>query len=134
MNQPLAGIFTPNITPLDSRGQLDEDKLRGYVDWLIDRGVHGLYPNGSTGEFVRFTPEERRRVIEIVVDQTMATGRPGLWAAGDITTYPGKLKLIATGFAEASMAVNQAVHWIYPDKKVNPGHSSNLAVFGQKDE
>lgn len=70
MNQPLAGIFTPNITPLDSRGQLDEDKLRGYVDWLIDRGVHGLYPNGSTGEFVRFTPEERRRVIEIVVDQT----------------------------------------------------------------
>lgn len=71
---------------------------------------------------------------EIVVDQTMATGRPGLWAAGDITTYPGKLKLIATGFAEASMAVNQAVHWIYPEKKVNPGHSSNLAVFGQKDD
>ena len=71
---------------------------------------------------------------EIVVDQTMATGRPGIWAAGDVTTYEGKLKLIATGFAEASMAVNQAVHWIHPDKKVNPGHSSNLAVFGQKDD
>jgi 4-hydroxy-tetrahydrodipicolinate synthase len=70
MNQPLAGIFTPNITPLDPRGRLDEDKLRGYVDWLIEHGVHGLYPNGSTGEFVRFTAEERRRVIEVVVDQT----------------------------------------------------------------
>jgi dihydrodipicolinate synthase/N-acetylneuraminate lyase len=68
--QPLAGIFTPNITPLDAKGRLDEDTLRGYIDWLIERGVHGLYPNGSTGEFVRFTPEERRRVIEIVVDQT----------------------------------------------------------------
>lgn len=71
---------------------------------------------------------------EIVVTSEMATGRVGVWAAGDITTYPGKLKLIATGFAEACVAVNQAVHWIYPDKKVNPGHSSNLAIFGQKDD
>jgi thioredoxin reductase (NADPH) len=64
----------------------------------------------------------------------METGRPGVYAAGDITTYPGKLKLIATGFGEAATAVNQAVHHVYPDKKVNPGHSSNLAIFGQKDD
>lgn len=71
---------------------------------------------------------------EITVTTQMETGRPGIYAAGDITTYPGKLKLIATGFAEATIAVNQAVHWVYPDKKVSPGHSSNLAVFGQKDD
>ncbi|MCA0375078.1 MAG: NAD(P)/FAD-dependent oxidoreductase [Gemmatimonadetes bacterium] len=71
---------------------------------------------------------------EIQVTTTMETGRPGIYAAGDITTYPGKLKLIAVGFAEAAIAVNQAVHWVYPDKKVNPGHSSNLAIFGQKDD
>ncbi|MFN2636376.1 MAG: NAD(P)/FAD-dependent oxidoreductase [Gemmatimonadaceae bacterium] len=71
---------------------------------------------------------------EIVVNSLMETGRPGVYAAGDITTYPGKLKLIATGFGEAATAVNQAVHWIYPDKKVNPGHSSNMAIFGQKDD
>ena len=71
---------------------------------------------------------------EITVTSTMETGRPGIYAAGDITTYPGKLKLIATGFGEAAIAVNQAFHWIYPDKKVNPGHSSNLAIFGQKDD
>jgi thioredoxin reductase (NADPH) len=71
---------------------------------------------------------------EIAVTSEMATGRAGVWAAGDITTYPGKLKLIATGFAEACVAVNQAVHWIYPDRKINPGHSSNLAIFGQKDD
>ena len=71
---------------------------------------------------------------EIRVGSTMDTGRPGIYAAGDITTYPGKLKLIAAGFAEAAIAVNQAVHWIYPDKKVAPGHSSNLAIFGQKDD
>jgi thioredoxin reductase (NADPH) len=71
---------------------------------------------------------------EILVTSAMETGRPGIWAAGDITTYPGKLKLIATGYSEAAIAVNQAVHWIYPDKKVNPGHSSHMAVFGVKEE
>jgi len=71
---------------------------------------------------------------EIVVGTTMETGRAGIWAAGDITTYPGKLKLIAAGFSEAAIAVNQAVHWVYPEKKVTPGHSSNMGIFGQKDD
>ncbi len=66
----LKGIFTPNIVPLDAQGEIHEPELRRYVDWLIDHGVHGLYPNGSTGEFTRFTPEERRRIIEIMADQT----------------------------------------------------------------
>lgn len=66
----LTGIFTPNVVPLDDRGEINEAELRRYVDWLIARGVHGLYPNGSTGEFTRFTAEERRRIIEIIADQT----------------------------------------------------------------
>lgn len=66
----LTGIFTPNMVPLDTRGDIHEAELRRYTDWLIERGVHGLYPNGSTGEFLRFTVEERRRIIEIMVDQT----------------------------------------------------------------
>jgi len=57
------------MVPLDEQGGINEPELRRYVDWLIDRGVDGLYPNGSTGEFIRFTPEERRRVIQIVCDQ-----------------------------------------------------------------
>lgn len=69
-NRRISGILTPNLTPVDARGQVDEDCLRGYVDWLIERGVDGLYPNGSTGEFIRFTPEERRRIVRVVVDQT----------------------------------------------------------------
>jgi thioredoxin reductase (NADPH) len=71
---------------------------------------------------------------EIVVNTRMETGRPGIYAAGDVTTYPGKLKLIASGFGEAASAVNEAVHWIYPEKKVAPGHSSNMAIFGQTDD
>jgi ferredoxin/flavodoxin---NADP+ reductase len=71
---------------------------------------------------------------DIRVDQVMSTNVRGIYAAGDITTYPGKLKLIATGAAEACIAVNNAVHLINPKAKVNPGHSSNMAIFGQKDD
>jgi thioredoxin reductase (NADPH) len=71
---------------------------------------------------------------KIVVTSTMETGRPGIYAAGDIVTYPGKLPLIATGFGDAATAVNQAVHWIYPEKKVSPGHSSDMAIFGQTED
>ncbi|MEO8449892.1 MAG: NAD(P)/FAD-dependent oxidoreductase [Gemmatimonadota bacterium] len=71
---------------------------------------------------------------DLVVDRVMATNVPGIYAAGDIVTYPGKLKLIATGVAEACTAVNNAVHYINPKMKVNPGHSSELAMFkGQQD-
>ena len=65
----LQGLFVPNIVPLDVDGEINEAELRRYCDWLIDRGVHGLYPNGSTGEFTRFTAEERVRIIEIIADQ-----------------------------------------------------------------
>jgi thioredoxin reductase len=71
---------------------------------------------------------------DIKVDQVMSTNVPGIYAAGDVTSYPGKLKLIATGAAEACIAVNNAVHYINPKAKVNPGHSSNLAIFGQKED
>ncbi|MDY0171227.1 MAG: dihydrodipicolinate synthase family protein, partial [Thermoguttaceae bacterium] len=65
----LQGIFTPNMIPLDERGRINEAEYRRYIDWLIDGGIHGLYPNGSTSEFTRFSVEERRRNIEIVADQ-----------------------------------------------------------------
>jgi thioredoxin reductase (NADPH) len=68
---------------------------------------------------------------DIRVDQVMSTNVPGIYAAGDITSYPGKLKLIAVGAGEACIAVNNAVHYINPKAKVNPGHSSNLAIFGE---
>src|SRR3954463_3172613 len=68
---------------------------------------------------------------EITVTSTMETARPGIYAAGDITTYPGKLKLIATGFGEAAIAVNYAKHYLDPSANIFPGHSSNLKPQGK---
>ena len=65
----------------------------------------------------------------ILVDSLMATNVPGVYAAGDVVDYEGKLDLIATGFAEAAVAVNNAVHFVDPSARVNPGHSTNMKVF-----
>jgi len=66
----------------------------------------------------------------IVVDGVMRTNLDGVWACGDITTFEGKLKLIATGFAEAAIAVAQAVHDIRPETKIQPKYSTNTGVPG----
>jgi len=62
----------------------------------------------------------------IIVDSRMETSIPGIFAAGDIVTYPGKLKLIAVGFGEAPTAVNNAKVYIDPTAKLSPGHSSSM--------
>ena len=116
----LSGIVLKDVKTKETK-TLDADAVLPMLGFISDIG-----PLAEWG----LTLEKH----EIVVNYLMETGRAGVYAAGDITSYPGKLKLIATGFSEAAIAVNQAFHWIYPDKKVNPGHSSNLAVFGQKDD
>ena len=63
----------------------------------------------------------------IVVDPlTMETGMPGVFGAGDIVTHPAKFKLIATGAAEAVIAVNHAVTYIDPKARLDAGHSTNI--------
>ncbi|MBF9133499.1 NAD(P)/FAD-dependent oxidoreductase [Plantactinospora sp. S1510] len=61
----------------------------------------------------------------ILVDSTMATNLPRVFSAGDITEYPGKVRLIATGFGEAATAVNNAAVVINPAAHLFPGHSSD---------
>lgn len=60
----------------------------------------------------------------VMVDTTMQTNIEGVFAAGDITDYPGKVRLISVGFGEAATAINNAAHFIDPTAKVFPGHSS----------
>jgi ferredoxin/flavodoxin---NADP+ reductase len=62
----------------------------------------------------------------IVVNSKMETNIPGVYAAGDICTYDGKVKLIASGFGEAPTAVNNAKAYMDPKAKVQPLHSSSM--------
>lgn len=67
---------------------------------------------------------DRRRVV---VDTTMHTGIDRVFAAGDITAYPGKVKLISVGFGEAALAVNNAATALRPGSSLEPGHSTHDA-------
>ena len=69
----LRGLFVPHMTPLNQQGDIATDVLRDYIRWLADAGVHGLYPNGSMGEFTRFTSAERHEITRVVVEA--AAGR-----------------------------------------------------------
>lgn len=62
----------------------------------------------------------------IVVNSKMETNVPGIYAAGDVCTYDGKVKLIASGFGEAPTAVNNAKAFMDPKAKIQPLHSSSM--------
>ncbi len=108
--QKIQGIFTPNVVPLDASGAINESELRRYVDWLIQKGVHGLYPNGSTGEFTRFSPEERRRIVKIVCEQ----------AAGRVP--------VLAGAAEADVRETLAACACYAEYGAGPWPSSRRSI------
>lgn len=62
----------------------------------------------------------------IRVNSRMETNIPGVYAAGDVIHYPGKLKLIVTGFGEAATAINNAAHYLDPAVKLFPGYSTTI--------
>jgi len=71
MKPYLHGIYTPFAVPTTESGNIAENELRRYLRWLIEKGVNGLYSNGSTGEFIRFTLEERRRITQIATEEAL---------------------------------------------------------------
>lgn len=73
MAKKLGGIIAAVSTPFAANGSVDEGALRAHVDFLIDNGLHGLVPCGSTGEFAALTFDERKLVNKVVIEQ--AAGR-----------------------------------------------------------
>lgn len=109
-----------------------------------DDRLHTVHVKGKDGEV---TPYQAQSVIaalgftadigpletwgidivdrKIMVDTAMRTSVPGVYSAGDITEYPGKVRLIAVGFGESATAVNNAATYLDPDQPLFPGHSSD---------
>ncbi len=141
-------------------GQVLEAAERGEVALHVPFQIKEVYGDGSVERVRLFNSEDQAQEIEvevdaillqlgfktalgplrdwgfeiskgsIVVDQVMKTSLERVWACGDITTFEGKLKLIATGFAESAVAVAQAVHAIRPDTRLQPKYSTNTGVPG----
>jgi 4-hydroxy-tetrahydrodipicolinate synthase len=73
MGKEIEGIIPAVVTPFDENENVDEAGFRKIINYLIESGVHGLFPVGSQGEFFTLTNEEKRRLIDIAVEE--ARGR-----------------------------------------------------------
>jgi 4-hydroxy-tetrahydrodipicolinate synthase len=83
----IRGVIPPLLTPFTDNGdKLDEEALRAHVTWLIDKGVHGVMPCGTTGEGPLLAISERKRVVEVVVE-AVAHRVPVLAHVGTLTTH-----------------------------------------------
>src|SRR5215210_561567 len=140
--------------------EIEQAAESGKIDVRVPFQVKDVAGNGHIEQVTLFNSEDESEVVEvpcdavllqlgfktalgplkawplevekgaIKVDGVMRTSMDAVWAAGDITTFEGKLKLIATGFAESAIAVAQAVHHIRPDMKIQPKYSTNTGVPG----
>jgi 4-hydroxy-tetrahydrodipicolinate synthase len=73
MGKQIEGIIPAVVTPFDENEDVDEGGFRKILNYLIDSGVHGLFPVGSQGEFFSLTNEEKKRLMDIAVEE--ARGR-----------------------------------------------------------
>ena len=74
------GIYVAMLTPFSEDGSINEEELRRIVDFLIESGVHGLFPVSTVGEYIHMSQEEKVGLMEIVVDQNRGRVRvtPGV--------------------------------------------------------
>lgn len=64
------GVMPPIPTPFAQDYSVNEEGLRGLIEYLIEGGVHAIIPLGSTGEFAKLSMDERKRVLKVSIDQT----------------------------------------------------------------
>ena len=117
-------LITGQVTGFDTKaGQLTEVKVTGAdgvtrrvpLDMLLV--FFGLSP--KLGPIAEWGLDIERRQLKVQSTEKFETNVPGIFAVGDINTYPGKKKLILSGFHEAALAAFGAAPYIFPDKKIH---------------
>ena len=69
MEKRVEGVITAVVTPFDSQGEADKKGFRKIINYLIESGIHGLFPVGSQGEFFALNIKEKKQLIEIAVEE-----------------------------------------------------------------
>lgn len=106
-----------SVTFKEARGEHEEELALD--DFLVNYGFSSSIGSMKTWGFT----VERNSIL---TNSKMETTLEGVYAVGDIATYSGKVKVIATGFGEAPTAVNNAMAYINPDQRVQPMHSTSI--------
>lgn len=65
-----SGVYVAMVTPIDERGSLIREELQRITEWLISKGVNGLFPLGSTGEYIHYDLKQKLDILDLVLKQT----------------------------------------------------------------
>lgn len=135
--EKVRSLGVPVITDAQVTGlrSIEDPDRVGEIEIALKDGSRAVLPAQTVVAALGFTADlgpleswglelSRRAVL---VDSTMRTKRERVYAAGDVATYRGKVKLIATGFGEAATAVNNAAVELDPSAHLFPGHSSDAS-------
>jgi len=79
------GVIVAMLTPFDKEGKINEKEVRKLVNFLIDKGVHGIFPVSSCGEYTHLDMPGRKYLIDIVVDENR--GRTAIIPGTGATCY-----------------------------------------------
>jgi len=116
------GVIPPMITVFNEDETIDERRTRDHINFLIANGVHAIAPSGSTGEFIALTLEERKRLIELVIEEV--NGRVPVYAG--TAHYSTRRTIELSKFAEKAGA--QGV-MVIPPYYLNPPKHDALNHF-----
>jgi 4-hydroxy-tetrahydrodipicolinate synthase len=100
MAKEIKGIVVPLVTPFNADETVNEAGLRQIVDYLVDSGVHGLFPSGSQGELFALSTDEKKRIMDVVIEAN--AGRAFVMPSTGAVTTRESIEL--TRYAEAAGA------------------------------
>ncbi|MCL2388449.1 MAG: 4-hydroxy-tetrahydrodipicolinate synthase [Defluviitaleaceae bacterium] len=86
------GIIPPIVTPFADDGSINEPVFKDVIEFLLDGGVHGIFPMGTTGEYYALSEDEYKRVLEITVESV--NGRVPVYAGCNDITTRGAIRLV----------------------------------------
>lgn len=127
--QPIKGVIVPTLTPFDANGAVDTDKIEPLIQFLLERGVKGLFPAGTTGEGVLLSADERKQVAEATVNAAQGAV-PVIIHTGAITTQETlELTRHAQDIGASAVAIVTPYYFMLADEALEQHYRTVIEAF-----
>lgn len=112
LKRKFEGIIVANLTPYGEDGKLDEAAYRAHIEFMIERGVHGLFPIGTMGEGINIPLEEKKHIVDVLVDQNK--DRIDLIVQGTCVNTEQTIEFAKYCYEHGVHAMALITPWFYP--------------------
>lgn len=117
LKRKFEGIIVANLTPFTEEGKLDEKAYREHVEFMIARGIHGLFPIGTMGEGINLSLAEKKHVVDVLVDQVK--DRVDLLVQGTCVNTEESIEFARYCYDKGVHAMALITPWFYPYDEEN---------------